>query len=128
MITISKNHPPTPPVITGSTNGRIKKEYKYTFRSTDEENDQIYYYIDWGDGTTSGWVGPYNSGETVTLPHQWNKKGNYVIKALAKDVNELVSSWGMLSVEIPRYKITILDFGKLSNFYSYLKFLFKPLL
>jgi len=32
---------------------------------------------------TSGWIGPYISGETVTANHTWNKRGSYEIKVKA---------------------------------------------
>ncbi|KAA0005256.1 MAG: hypothetical protein FE039_02025 [Thermoplasmata archaeon] len=126
LITISESHPPTPPVITGSTTGKTKKEYEYTFKSTDLDGDQIYYYIDWDDGNVENWIGPYNSGENVKITHKWNKKGNYVIKALAKDTNGLVSSWGMLSVKMPRYRPALFT-EKTLSFYPYLLFLIKKL-
>ncbi|MCD6108537.1 MAG: hypothetical protein J7J89_03585, partial [Thermoplasmata archaeon] len=48
---------------------------------------------DWGDGTNSGWLGPYNSGETVEASHSWSEKGEYSIKVKAKDINGLESEW-----------------------------------
>jgi hypothetical protein len=33
--------------------------------------DEIYYLFDWGDGTDIGWLGPYDSVDTVTASHTW---------------------------------------------------------
>ncbi len=56
----------------------------------------------WGDGNKTGWLGPYSSGEKIIKNHFWNKKGIFIIKAVAKDVNELQGSYGTLTVTIPR--------------------------
>jgi len=92
---------PTAPTITGQTNGKIKTTYAYTFTATSPLENKIYYLIDWGDGTTTDWLGPYNSGETITQNHSWAKKGTYVIKARAKDTENLWGPWGTLSVNMP---------------------------
>ena len=56
--------PPTKPgTPTGQTQGRFEQDYTYTTSSTDPNGDRLAYYMwDWGDGTTSGWLGPFNSG------------------------------------------------------------------
>jgi len=61
----------------------------------------VYYYIDWGDGTNSSWIGPYSSGVTIPQSHTWSKKGTYIIKAKAKDVRGYESGWGQLSIIMP---------------------------
>ena len=66
------------------------------------------YYVDWGDGTNSGWVGMYNSGEEFKLKHKFTNKGTYIIKAKARDENYDEGDWGTLSVTMPR-SITIKD-------------------
>ncbi len=98
----SSNNPPTTPVLNGETNGKIKVTYPYTVVSTDPDADQVYYWIDWGDGSNTGWIGPYGSGVEVTQSHMWTEKGSYTIKAKAKDVYGNESNWGQLSVTMPR--------------------------
>ncbi len=92
---------PMPPTITGPTNGNIKTTHEYTFSTTDPQEDLVFYYIDWGDGQTENWVGPYESDEPVVIGHSWTKKGTYTIKAKAKDVSNFESGWGELSVTMP---------------------------
>jgi len=59
--------------------------------------------FDWGDGTNSGWVGPYNSGQTASASHTWLIKGTYQIRVKAKDTTDLESPWSeTLSITIPR--------------------------
>jgi hypothetical protein len=61
--------------------------------TTDPNGDKVYYYWDWGDGNTSGWLGPYNSGAICQANHTWFKNGNYNIKVKAKDIYGNESSW-----------------------------------
>jgi Peptidase family M28/PKD domain len=96
-----RNNPPTKPVLTGPDSGVIKQAYNLSIVSTEPEGEDVYYLIDWGDGQIDEWAGPYNSGVTVEITHQWNKKGTYTIKAKAKDIYGTESSWGTLSVVMP---------------------------
>jgi outer membrane protein assembly factor BamB len=100
-LNVIQNSIPTIPTITGESKGKIKQSYDYTIRSTDPESENISYYVDWGDGTNIGWIGPYPSGQEQTLNHTWNKKGTYTIKAKARDIYNQESDWGTLSVTMP---------------------------
>ncbi|KYK20989.1 hypothetical protein AYK21_01175 [Thermoplasmatales archaeon SG8-52-2] len=85
--------PPKAPTISGPENGIINQEYNFTINTTDPNGDDIYYYIEWGDNTSSGWIGPYTSGKEVTINHTWSEEGVYEIKAKAKDFFDLTSKW-----------------------------------
>ena len=88
------NHPPlTPDIPSGPQNIMIKEIHTYTACTIDPDGDNIYYLFDWGDGTTSGWLGPYNSGEEVQVNHSWTKRGTYKVKVKAKDINGAESDW-----------------------------------
>jgi len=95
------NEPPDKPSITGETNGKIKTEYDYQFLSSDPEGLHIWYFIDWRDGSDTGWIGPYKSGKEITLNHQWSEKGEFVIRCKAKDPYGAESDWGELKVTMP---------------------------
>jgi len=103
-IVVEYSGAPEVPTIDGPTKGIPNIEYDYLFRSTDPENDEILYYIDWGDGQIEEWIGPYISGEDITVSHAWDKQGNYIIKSKARDINGLESDWGTLEIKIPRYR------------------------
>jgi hypothetical protein len=92
---------PIAPTITGQINGKIKRTYDYTFTSTSPLGKLLYYLINWGDGTTTDWLGPYNSGESLTMEHSWSTKGTYIITARAKDTDNRWGPWGNLSVTMP---------------------------
>ena len=84
----SKPHKPS-----GPSSGKINIEQTYSTFTTDPENDQLYYLWDWGDGTDSGWLGPYDSGENCAASHTWKDRGNYDIKVKAKDIYGIESEW-----------------------------------
>jgi len=94
-------NPPNAPSIDGQTNGDTGTEYEYTFVTTDPDSDDIYYWIEWGDGQIEKWLGPYDSGEEVKVKHEWGEEGTYTIKAQAKDTNGLIGPWGTLEVTMP---------------------------
>jgi hypothetical protein len=97
------NNPPNKPERpTGETNGKINTKYIYTTSTTDPDGDQVYYLWDWGDGTQSIWLGPYDSGEEATAEHTWTTKGDYSIKVKAKDTQDAESDWSdPLAVTMP---------------------------
>lgn len=102
-------NPPDPPSITGPTSGTAGEGYDYTFVSIDPDGDDVYYWINWGEwgwnAPTVEWIGPYESGEEVTVSHAWSKESNpdepYVIKAKAKDIHGAEGSWATLEVTMP---------------------------
>jgi hypothetical protein len=101
------NQPPDKPSRpSGVTSGETGLKYSYSTASTDPEYDDVYYWFDWGDGKNSGWVGPYNSGDSVTLRHAWANDGKYSIKVKAKDIFDNESVWSdSLTVSMPKNKI-----------------------
>jgi len=99
-----KAEPPVVPTIDGATNGKAGNEYDYTFVTTDPNEDEVYYYIEWGDGNIEEWIGPYDSDEEVTLSYSWDEKGTYITRVKAKDTDDLQSDWATLEVSMPKNK------------------------
>jgi len=95
------SNPPDTPTITGETNGNVRTSYRYTIQTTDPDQDDIRYHIDWGDNTTSGWIGLFSSGETAYVNHSWDIKGTYTIKVEAKDIYGAKSDSATLTVTMP---------------------------
>ncbi|MFO7676778.1 MAG: M14 family zinc carboxypeptidase [Thermoplasmatota archaeon] len=123
------NDNPTIPIINGPTSGKAGSAYKYTFESTDPDNDFIFYYIDWGDGTVEDWIGPYVSGQQIIINHQWDEQGIYTIKAKAKDIYDAESEWGYLEIEMPVTKNAFVNPFILRNLqhYPFLTYLLKSI-
>ena len=92
---------PEPPTIDGPTRGKVGETHDYTFTTTSPLGRDVYYYVEWGDGQKTDWTGPYNSGEPVILSHTWDERGDYTIKARAKDTENLWSDWGELDIRMP---------------------------
>ena len=106
-----KNGLPTQPLKPmkpqGQLSGKIDQEYEYITTTTHPLDKNLYYLFDWGDGTDSGWIGPYESGEECTATHIWNKRGAYNIRVKAKDTNDIESPWSdPLGVSMPKNKAT----------------------
>jgi hypothetical protein len=91
---LSENQPPEIPAApAGPSVGQKGVEYTFSAVTTDPEGDQVFYLFDWGDGTNSTWVGPYNSSVPGSASHAWADAGNFSVKAKAKDVNGAESDW-----------------------------------
>lgn len=98
---VPPNAPPNTPAITGQASGKPGTNYYYTFTTIDLDDDMVFYYIDWGDGTNTGWIGLYESGETMTKSHNWSEQGTYNLRAKAKDIHGEESKWGSFKVTMP---------------------------
>jgi len=101
----ASNSPPDAPVKpVGPIDGDIEEEYYYSTQTTDPEGSNVYYLFDWGDGTNSGWLGPYPSGSIVTISHMWYTKGVYNVVVKARDDKGIESRWSQpLPVNIKGY-------------------------
>jgi len=98
------NHPPTNPTISGTLSGKTGVSYDYTFVSFDIDEDNVYFYINWGDGQKEEWDGPYSSEEEAIISHTWTSSGTFIIRAKAKDTYGAESGWGTLEVTMPKNK------------------------
>lgn len=71
-----------------------KTTYDFYGIVTDDENcNDVYYFIDWGDGNNSGWIGPLNDKNIFQSTHAWFFTGNYTVKIKAKDIQGKESNW-----------------------------------
>jgi hypothetical protein len=102
LVTISQHEPPSPPVIDGPTQGKAGIAYLYTFVSTNPDENNVFYWIEWGDGSQIEWAGPYTAGQLMTNNHTFIQKGAYTIKAKAKDIDGVESDWTTLQVTMPK--------------------------
>ncbi|MBE3121052.1 MAG: PKD domain-containing protein [Thermoplasmata archaeon] len=110
-----ENHPPQKPTLRGRRLGSANTSYEYTFYAIDSDGDDVYYYLNWGDtywdGGSAGWIGPYPSGQKITLEKTWKEIGNYTVRIKARDQYNLKSNWSTLKVTMPvSYNIPLLPF------------------
>jgi hypothetical protein len=69
------------------------EEHDYTLSTSDPNGDEVYYIVDWGDGTINNWFGPYTSGEEVIISHTFVKQADYKCRVKAKDEYDYQSCW-----------------------------------
>ena len=86
------NCPPSTPDIGGPTEGMVGDELEFGFYSTDSDEDQIAYYIDWSDGTED--VSELmDEGVELLLTKVYDEPGEYTVNAMAKDEHGAESEW-----------------------------------
>jgi hypothetical protein len=95
---VTSEPPANPEKPSGPDSGVPLTEFTFSTTTTDPEQDDIYYLFDWGDGTDSGWIGPYESGQSGEASHIWENLGDYEIKAMAKDENGAKSDWSEIKL------------------------------
>jgi len=101
--TTKQNTPPSKPERpSGLASGKINVEYTYTTKTSDGNDDMVYYNWSWGDGSYSGWLGPFTSNTTASGSHTWTVKDSYSIKVKAKDTSGAESPWSdPLPIKMP---------------------------
>jgi len=104
--TYSSIQPPNPPTVTGPHYGKINTAYTFSIGPiTNPEGGPFYVIFGWGDENISGWLGPYDAGQTASISHAWSKSGNYTIKVKIKDSYGAESDWSApFYIEIVRLK------------------------
>jgi hypothetical protein len=100
------NSPPEEPNITGPTSGEYGEEYTYEITAMDPDDNDIYYYIDWGNGTIET-KGPYDSEKIIYAKHTWDDRGSYTIKVRSRDTYDEKSDWVSLEVSMPNSHILL---------------------
>ncbi len=132
---IEQGQPSSPPTKPSKAKGprliRFDTYHEFSSSATDLDNDQIYILFDWGDSTSSGWLGPYNSGEKINAIHKWTKKGTFQIKVKAKDVTGAQSEWSdplsvtMFKDKNMNHKIILNFLQKCKIFIDFMKYCIK---
>jgi len=97
------NLAPEKPIIFGPVIGEPDAIYTYTIGTTDFNNDEVKYEINWGDGKeyTTEFM---PSGKEFRITHEWDNEGFYVIGVIAIDEHGLESEEATLGVSMPRSK------------------------
>ena len=103
------NYAPEKPSIDGPTRGNINSAHTYELCATDPDGDDIYYCVNWGDGTGETCLGPFPSDTCIPATHTWTTRGNYQINVKAKDVYDYESEETTLNVRMPRSKDSSLN-------------------
>jgi hypothetical protein len=99
-IIVSDNQPPNNPEITGPSKGKVGIMYLFTIVTKDPENQNVSYYIEWGDGTHTGWTPYSKSGQYVHYTHTWYRINEYPVRCKAKDIYNAESNWTYIAMPI----------------------------
>jgi hypothetical protein len=92
------------------------EELECSFLSQDFYGDDLFYLIDWGDGTNTGWIGPYPSGEVISIQHVWFEEGGYWIRAKAENTNGFESGWTNYRFIMTDDSTTLLEIDNFNNY------------
>lgn len=98
---VESNTAPNKPSISGDKWGEVGETYLYEITTTDDENNPLSFYIDWGDETYDDWSEEAASDEVVKFIHTYNKGGRYTIRVKARDTLGEESDWGTHTVRMP---------------------------
>jgi hypothetical protein len=115
----TENNAPLVPKINGPTSGKAGVEYPYTISTTDLDGDDVFYCIDWGDGTDELCIGPYTSGQEVSITHTWIEVNKYIMRVKAKDEYRAESDWAIFEVIMPKNKAISKPFFLQSLFHRF---------
>ena len=101
-VEITGNTPPDAPAIDGPSSGTVGETYEYTVSTTDVDDHDVCYRINWGEGKTTDWSELYQSGEEVVFSHVFAQQGTLRIQVQAMDEIGYVSDWTILEVSMPK--------------------------
>lgn len=87
------NQAPAVTTIWAAPGGVPGLSYENTFVATDPEADDVYLFIEWGDGQTESWIGPFASGSEVVVPHTWDSVATFSVRAKARDIGNNTGEW-----------------------------------
>lgn len=101
--TVVINTPPDmPSTPSGNASGIPATSYSYTFSTIDDDGQNVYYIVDWGDQETTQTI-YYASGATATASHSWDSPGTYGVKVKAVDSMGAVSAWSSIKTVVIAY-------------------------
>lgn len=120
------NNPPNIIDIDGPMNGKANRDQDFIISCEDSEKEDIFLFVDWGDDTNTGWIGPYDYDSEIVVNHTWTSKGSYLITATAKDESGNIGDEASLEVSMPKNQKHFL-YRQLNRYYNqFLKYVKIP--
>lgn len=107
LIRIIDNLPPDTPTISGPYWLLPNIQYNFKISTTEPDDEDVFFLIEWGDGEVWEWIGPYDGGDVVTLSYKYTTKGTYRINVTARDIYGFESETQVKQVKVsfPRYRV-----------------------
>ncbi len=84
VLSIIENDDPTQPQIGGPNEGSVGLDQTFSISSTDPDDNELSYIVDWGDETFDEY-GPFESGEEFDAIHSWQETDSYDILVTVSD-------------------------------------------
>jgi hypothetical protein len=81
----SQNYSPLVPSLLAPTLAQRGDSIRIRVSSYDHDADSLYFFVEWGDGTVSDWVGPVQSASDYEVLHAYGDTGVFGVLAKAKD-------------------------------------------
>jgi|GEM_PF-3835805 len=98
--------------------GKIREQTTFECSISDPEDDEVYVFVDWGDGQVSEWIGPFESDQVFEISHTWSRQGDYEIKVKAKDRFGLETEFVSVPITMPRERLLDSLFDAIISFRS----------
>lgn len=101
VVVAGENEGPATPIIGGDASGRVNEPLGFFINGSDPDDSHLYFFVDWGDGSNSGWIGPFPIENNIDVTHSFTSAGSYQIRVKSQDSTENESNWSNLhSVQI----------------------------
>lgn len=92
-VTAESNCYPYVKYISGPSNGETGDALEFKAKGKDQCGSNLEYWFNWGDGSNSGWIGPYASDVEITKTHTYSTAGVYTVKVKVRDEQHAESDW-----------------------------------
>jgi C1A family cysteine protease len=106
---------PFDPFVDGPSKIKIGEEYTFTASTPETDGEAYYWFFDWGDGSDSGWIGPYGPDDTVSVSHIWNKRGEVNIRVRYTE-DGIYSDYNTVNLPVQKSELGIIWFFNLFGF------------
>lgn len=96
------------PALSGPSGATIDQTLTFVAaNAADNYTNNIQYFFDWGDGSTSGWMTAVSSGAAATNTHAWATANTYTVRAQARSAvsTTVVSAWAQQILSITNIRI-----------------------
>ena len=95
------NLPPSTPDLNVPDQGQVRDTIWISMISTDPENDEVKYFIEWGDGEGDWNLHWITSGVLFRISHKYKYEGDFIVRVKAKDYYDSESGWAVDEIEVP---------------------------
>jgi len=99
---------PQPPLVSGPSYGKANRQYTFEASATDQDGLEYFWFFDWGDGSNSGWIGPFGPNDVASASNAWNNKEEYTVQVKYKE-DGARSDWSTLTMHIAKSKSVVFN-------------------